>query len=203
MARPLEFWFEFASTYSYPAAMRVERVAAARNVAVAWRAFLLAPIFGAQGWRDSPFNVYPVKGAYMWRDLARICEKEGLPLRRPSRFPRNGLTAARIVTAAGAEPAQSWVPAFVRGVYQANFAEDREISEPDVLADVLTRVGADPAVWLARAQEPAVKDALRAATEAAQAVGIFGAPSFVSGGELFWGNDRLEDALDWHVCHAA
>ena len=98
--QPLHFWFEFASTYSYPAALRVERVAAARGVPVVWRPFLLAPIFGEQGWRDSPFNIYPVKGRYMWRDLARICEKEGLPFRHPTRFPRNGLLPARVACAA-------------------------------------------------------------------------------------------------------
>jgi 2-hydroxychromene-2-carboxylate isomerase len=86
----------------------------------------------------------------------------------------------------------------VRGVYRANFADDREISNPDVVGDVLQSIGADAAAWLARAQEPATKDRLRAHTEAAQARGIFGAPSFVVDGELFWGNDRLEDALDWY-----
>ncbi len=198
--QPLQFWFEFASTYSYPAAMRVERVAAARGIAIAWRPFLLGPIFGAQGWRDSPFNIYPVKGRYMWRDLARVCEKEALPLRQPSRFPRNGLVPARVACAAADEP---WMPRFVRAVYRANFAEDREISEPAVVGELLTRIGADAAAWLARAQEPAVKERLRESTEAAKLIGIFGAPSFVSGDELFWGNDRLEDALDWHQAHAA
>jgi 2-hydroxychromene-2-carboxylate isomerase len=194
-APALEFWFEFASTYSYPAAMRVERVAGARGVPVAWRPFLLGPIFAAQGWRDSPFNIYPVKGHYMWRDLERVCAKEDLALRRPTRFPRNGLLAARVACAAADEP---WLPEFVRAVYRANFAEDREISAPEVIGAVLETVGVAPAVWLARTQEPAVKDRVRQQTEAAQARGIFGAPSFVVGDELFWGNDRLEDALDWY-----
>jgi 2-hydroxychromene-2-carboxylate isomerase len=193
--RPLQFWFEFASTYSYPAAMRLERVAAARGVSLEWRPFLLGPIFGEQGWRDSPFNIYPVKGRYMWRDLARICSKEGIALRQPSRFPRNGLLAARVACAATGE---SWMPEFVRAVYRANFAEDREIAEPAVVGAVLDQVGADAATWLACAQEPAAKERLRANTESAKAIGIFGAPSFVTGDELFWGNDRLEDALDWH-----
>jgi 2-hydroxychromene-2-carboxylate isomerase len=191
----VEFWFEFASTYSYPAAMRIARVAQARQVPVVWRPFLLGPIFAAQGWRDSPFNIYPVKGSYMWRDLARVCAKEGLELRRPARFPRNGLAAARIATAAAREP---WLPDLVRAVYRANFAEDREISEPEVIGDVLRTLGVDPETWLARSRDAAVKERLRAATEDAQARGIFGAPSFVVGGELFWGNDRLEDALDWY-----
>ena len=90
-----EFWFELASTYSYPAAMRVEALARAAGVPLRWRAFLLGPIFAAQGWNASPFNIYPVKGRYMWRDLARLCAAEGLPLRQPSAFPRGSLLAAQ------------------------------------------------------------------------------------------------------------
>ena len=193
-APSVEFWFEFASTYSYPAAMRLERRSSARDVTLVWRPFLLGPIFGAQGWRDSPFNIYPAKGHYMWRDLERVCAKEGLPWRRPTRFPRSGLVAARVATAAGAEP---WLPEFVRGVYHANFVEDREISEPAVVGNVLRSLGVDASEWLERAQAPAIKDGLRDATESAQARGIFGAPSSVVDGELFWGNDRLDDALEW------
>lgn len=118
------FWFEFASTYSYPAAMRIEDLARRQGVPVEWKAFLLGPIFRAQGWTDSPFNLHPAKGRYMWRDLARLCDELGLPLTRPSRFPRNGLLAARVVTAF---PDAPWLAAFVRAVYTANFAEDREI----------------------------------------------------------------------------
>jgi hypothetical protein len=92
----MNFWFEFASTYSYPAAMRIEALAAERGVDVRWRAFLLGPIFRAQGWNDSPFNLYPAKGRYMWRDLERICSAQGIPFNRPSVFPRNGLLAARV-----------------------------------------------------------------------------------------------------------
>ena len=68
----VEFWYEFASTYSYPAAMRVEQTAKEAGVGLVWRPFLLGPIFGSQGWNDSPFNIYPAKGRYMWRDMARI-----------------------------------------------------------------------------------------------------------------------------------
>src|SRR5689334_16696050 len=92
----VEVWFEFASTYSYPALMRVENRAAEAGVALAYRPFLLGPIFASQGWNDSPFNIYEAKGRYMWRDLARICAREQLPFQKPSVFPRNGLLAARI-----------------------------------------------------------------------------------------------------------
>ena len=194
MRPELEFWFEFASTYSYPAAMRVEGLCAAADVRLRWRPFLLGPIFVAQGWNDSPFNIYPVKGRYMWRDLERICARERLPLRRPSQFPRNGLLAARVVCAAGDA---AWLPAFVRAVYQANFADDRDIATPAVLADVLMRLGVTAEPLLAAAQSTEVKQLLRAQTEEAIRRGVFGAPAFTVGEELFWGNDRLTDAVAW------
>jgi 2-hydroxychromene-2-carboxylate isomerase len=189
----LEFWFEFASTYSYPAALRIERVARSEGVELAWRPFLLGPIFQAQGWTDSPFNLYPTKGRYMWRDLERICTALGLPLRRPSQFPRNGLLAARVACCFQTE---SWLPEFVRQVYLANFAHDRDISDASVIASILEAVG-QPASLLAAAESQEAKTSLRAQTERARALGIFGAPSFVADQELFWGNDRLDAALAW------
>src|SRR4030095_6040636 len=144
--------------YSYPAALRVEARCHAAAVPLQWRPFLLCPIFAAQGWNDSPFNIYPIKGRYMWRDLERLCGEYGLPLRRPSVFPRNGLLAARIAcVAAGGRlcgeygfplrrpsvfprtgllaariacvaAGETWLASFVRAVYRANFAEDRDIA---------------------------------------------------------------------------
>jgi 2-hydroxychromene-2-carboxylate isomerase len=194
MAATVQFWLEFASTYSYPAAMRVEEAAKRAGVALEWRPFLLGPIFRAQGWNDSPFNIYPAKGRYMWRDLERVCAKHGLPLRRPSHVPRSGLLAARVALLGAAEP---WGPDFVRAVYHANFAEDRDLADAAVLDAILRGLGQPAAAVLERAQAADTKERLRAETEEAGRLGIFGAPSFVVGGELFWGNDRLEDALAW------
>lgn len=191
----VEFWFEFGSTYSYPAAMRVEALAAERGVSVSWRAFLLGPIFLEQGWNDSPFNLYPSKGRYMWRDLERICEAQGIPFRRPSEFPRNGLLAARVACRFAEAP---WLPGFARAVYRANFEQDLDISTPATVGRCLAASGEDPAAILEEAQRPESKARLRAQTEEAAGHGIFGAPSFRVGSELFWGNDRLEDALEWH-----
>ncbi len=192
----IEFWFEFASTYSYPAAMRIEAAAEAAGVPVVWRPFLLGPIFVAQGWRDSPFNIYPAKGRYMWHDLERTCAGLGLPWRRPTTFPRSGLLAARVCVAAeGEDWGEDWVPRFVRSVYQANFAHDRDIADRGVVAELIEGQGRPAGEVLARADTVAVKEALRQRTEDAVGLGIFGAPSFVAAGELFWGNDRLDDAL--------
>ena len=160
---------------------------------MAWRPFLLGPIFREQGWDDSPFNIYPAKGRYMWRDLERVCAEEGLALQRPSTFPRNGLLAARLGCRFSAEP---WLPEFVRRVYRANFAEDLDISGVRVLESILESLG-QPAARVAEANLPETKAQLRAQTERAVALGIFGAPTFVVEGELFWGNDRLESALSW------
>lgn len=190
----IEFWFDFASPYSYPAAMRIEALAAANGCAIEWRAFLLGPIFRAQGWTDSPFNLYPAKGRYMWRDLTRSCAALRIPFRKPTAFPRNGLLAARVACAfAGTD----WLPAFVRAVYAANFEHDLDIAASATIARCLAACGQDADAVLQRAQAPAAKAGLRAQTEAAAQLGLFGAPSFRVGDELFWGNDRLEAALAW------
>jgi 2-hydroxychromene-2-carboxylate isomerase len=191
----IEFWYEFASTYSYPAAMRVEKVAAPKGVTVRWRPFLLGPIFGAQGWTDSPFNLYPAKGKNMWRDLERICEAEDLPLKQPPfRFPQNGLKAARIALAGVTD---GWTPAFTRAVYTANFAEQKDIADDGVLATILGKLGVDAEHAVSAANSSDNKQALKAQTEEAIARGIYGAPSFLVADELFWGNDRLEQAVTW------
>jgi 2-hydroxychromene-2-carboxylate isomerase len=194
MKPSLTFWYEFASTYSWLAAERIEALAASAGVEVAWRPFLLGPIFAAQGWAGSPFNLYPAKGRNMWRDMERQCALMGLPPpKRPDPFPQNSLLAARIATA---------LPSAVRArfsctVYRAQFAQGRSIADRSVMAEILAVVGAAPQALVA-AEAPATKAALRQATEHARSLGIYGAPSFTTrSGELFWGNDRLEQSLGW------
>jgi len=192
----VQFWFEFASTYSHLAAYRIEQLSAAIGVRIEWKPFLLGPIFSRQGWEDSPFNLYPAKGRYMWRDMERLAAKYAIPFRRPTKFPRSGLLAARVACAGARE---AWLPDFVRAVFRANFADDRDISRQETIAAILSELGLDAEAMLAAASTQANKDRLRAQTEEAAALGIFGAPSFVVNGELFWGNDRLEDALRFAV----
>jgi 2-hydroxychromene-2-carboxylate isomerase len=192
----LQFWFEFGSTYTYLSAARIEDAAAAAGVHLSWEPFLLGPIFAEQGWDDSPFNLYPAKGRYMWRDVERRCAGYRIPFVRPSRFPRSGLLAARVACLARAR-SEGWLPKFVRAVLRANFAEDREIGEVAELRSILDSLGEPGARLVEEAQAPENKVRLREQTRWAAKLGIFGAPSFVVGGELFWGDDRLEDALAW------
>ncbi|MEI8151101.1 MAG: 2-hydroxychromene-2-carboxylate isomerase [Hyphomicrobiales bacterium] len=196
MADPsLDFWFDFASTYSYLAAARVRAIAAEAKVGVRFRPFLLGPIFKAQGWETSPFNLYEAKGRHMWRDLERLAEDLDVPFRRPDLFPQNSLLAAR-VSAFGLT--QGWGEDFCVAAFRAEFAEGGRIDDPAALAGILSDLCVDAAAALNAAQSEANKLALRAQTEEAQALGLFGAPSFTTAdGELFWGNDRLEQALRW------
>jgi 2-hydroxychromene-2-carboxylate isomerase len=191
----LDFWFDFASTYSYPAAMRIRRLADEAGFAVRFRPFLLGPIFKAQGWTTSPFNLFAAKGSNMWRDLERICADAGLPFRRPEPFPQNSVLAARVAMVG---LARTWGEAFCVAVFEAQFGEGRSIADADAIADILLRLDVEPKEALAAATSDDNKLSLRAQTEQAQRLGVFGAPTFIAAdGELFWGNDRLERALLW------
>jgi len=198
MSRPrLEFWFEFASTYSYLSAMRLPALAEAARVKVTWRPFLLGPIFAAQGWDTSPFNLYAAKGNYMWRDVARQAEKYGLDFHRPDPFPQNSLRAARAAQLALQHPGGV---AFCQNVFLAQFDAQQDISDPAVISACAGIAGL-PGDALSALDSPETKHALRTSTEEAARRGLFGAPSFLVGDDLFWGDDRLEEALDWTRKH--
>jgi 2-hydroxychromene-2-carboxylate isomerase len=193
MAR-LDFWYEFASTYSYLAAIRCQSVAEASGVRLRWRPFLLGPIFVAQGWNTSPFNLYPAKGRYMLRDMKRICGQRGLTFHRPEPFPQNSLLAARVALAVPEDQR----PEFSRAVYLAEFGEGRNIADEALLGEILSRLGLPAAEIFEKAKSDAVRALLREETATAQKLGLFGAPTFVAeDGEIFWGDDRLEQAVAW------
>ena len=188
-----EFWYEFASTYSYPAAMRVAGSAKSRTRPLP-APFLLGPIFAAQGWRDSPFNIYPAKGRYMWRDMERICEGLGLPLKRPDPFPQNSLLAARVALALEGDTRAE----FSRRLYGAEFGEGMPIADRAAIGALLATLRLDPDEVLGRAESDANKALLKAECGRAAELGIIGAPCLATADrEVFWGNDRLEQGLDW------
>lgn len=192
-APEIEFWFEFGSNYSYLSVMRIEEEARRHGVRIAWKPFLLGPIFRALGMENSPFVLQKEKGAYVQQDMARLCRKYGLaPWVKPSVFPRLGVLPLRIALLGVDEP---WIGAFCRKVMELNFVRDQDINQPEQLVPIVAELGLSALSLTERAQSEPIKTRLRDQTEKARAKGIFGAPTFFVGTEMFWGNDRLDDAL--------
>ena len=192
----IEFWFEFASNYSYLSVMRIEAEANRHGVRIAWRPFLLGPIFRALGMETSPFVLQKEKGAYVWQDMDRQCRKYGLRWTRPTTFPRLAVLPSRVALIGVQQP---WMAAYCRRVMELNFALDEDINSPTQLSPILADLGLSADEILAQAQAEPTKVLLRTQTERARARGIFGAPTFFVGTEMFWGNDRLDDALQLAV----
>ena len=120
----------------------------------------------------------------MWRDLERICGELGLPFRRPHPFPQNTLLAAGVAVVGLAQP---WGEEYCRAIYRAEFGEGRNLEETETIARVLEDLGQNVSAVLECAQSAENKEQLRANTEEAQRLDIFGSPSFVTAdGELFW-----------------
>jgi len=194
-ARPLpkiEFWFDFGSNYSYLSAMRIDDTARRHGVQVVWKPFLLGPIFRDLGLETSPFLTQKEKGAYMWQDMVRQCRKYGLRWTKPSTFPRLSVLPARVALWSAEQP---WIAAFCREVMELNFVHDEDINSSDRLAPILAGLGAAADNILREADADTTKLRLREQTAEARKRGIFGAPTFFVGTEMFWGNDRLDDAL--------
>jgi 2-hydroxychromene-2-carboxylate isomerase len=194
----IEFWFEFGSNYSYLSVMRIEDAARRYGVRITWKPFLLGPIFRALGMETSPFLQQKEKGAYVWQDMVRQCRKYGLRWTKPSIFPRLGVLPARVALIGAEEP---WIGAFCRTVMELNFALDEDINQPERLASILIDLNLPASEILDQAEAAPVKALLRQQTETARDKGIFGAPTFFVGQEMFWGNDRLDDALLLAVEH--
>lgn len=193
MRDTIDFWYEFGSPYAYIAAALAAEAARQGRAMFNWRPFLLGPIFSRSG-TPSPFIGDSPKARYLWRDIERCFARAGLAYRRPGAFPRNSVRAARIALLM---PAQRELEAWSLAVYRANFGLDEAIEDPEVLARLLAECGLDAARYLDAAEGAEVKERLRAATQAAADAGIFGVPAFVVGGELFWGHDRIEHAIEW------
>lgn len=188
----VEFWFEFASNYSYISVMRIEALAKAAGVEIKWKPFLLGPIFKSFGWETSPFVLQKEKGEYMWRDMIRQCHKYDIPWQQPSVFPRMSLLPMRVAVVGMQEP---WIADFCKAVMQLNFVWDQDINSVDALTEILVRLELPAAEIIQTAVSEPNKLRLRELTDQAMRRKIFGAPTFFVDNEMFWGNDRLEDAL--------
>jgi 2-hydroxychromene-2-carboxylate isomerase len=194
MSPRVDFWYDFSSPYSFLAAERIGTLAAERGVAVTWRPFLIGVVFREAGYDGTPNLAHDARARYMWRDCERWCARMGLPFAVPKPFPQGSVNAARIAIALPDEARE----AFSTMVFRGLFCRGLPLADDAMLRDAVIAAGAEFEPALAAAGTPLVKDALRRQTEEALRIGICGAPMVVTeDGELFWGNDRLEEALDW------
>jgi 2-hydroxychromene-2-carboxylate isomerase len=189
----IDFWVSIGSTYSALSVLRADEVAAAQGVAFRWRPFSVRQIMIEQN--NIPFRDKPVKAAYMWRDIARRAPMYGLTFRLPAPYPLPGLDLANRVAVVGSQ--EGWGAAYTRATYRRWFCEGEAAGEEPNLSASIVEAGQDPARVLALAGAPEIEAAYRAATEEAKAIGVFGSPTFVVGGEVFWGDDRMGDAVAW------
>jgi 2-hydroxychromene-2-carboxylate isomerase len=189
----IDFWFTMGSTYSYLSVMRLTDVERSSGIAFHWRPFHLLVIL--QEMRHVPFADKPAKTAYMWRDLNRRAAMYGIPARLPAPYPAKQSVTANLVATVGMQ--EGWGIDFVRAAYQRWMQLGQETGSEPNLSESLREIGQDPARVLPLANSDGTNAALTAETDAARELGIFGSPTFAVGRELFWGDDRLEDAVSW------
>lgn len=190
---PIDFWFSIGSTYSYLTIMRLDGVAAETGATFTWRPFNVRALMMAQD--NIPFANKPAKAAYMWRDIERRLGKYGLHAELPAPYPLENLALANQVALVGME--EGWGKAYVIETYKRWFQRGQMPGSEPNLSDSLRAVGQVPDTVIARAESEATLAALEAATAEATELGLFGVPAFVVDGELFWGDDRLDDAISW------
>ncbi|MCQ8896484.1 2-hydroxychromene-2-carboxylate isomerase [Limnobacter humi] len=188
----IDLYFDFSSPYSYLSVARVHRITQPLNITVRLLPIALGAIFQKLGWQSSPFLAQPRKLDYMWTDVARQARKYHLEFRQPTQFPVGSIQAARI---ANAYADASWHDSFCLQVLRAYFVHNQDIAQPEVISRILRGLDLNPEETMANASAEESKGLLRALTAQADALNVFGAPSLVVGQELFWGDDRLEDAV--------
>ena len=186
--REVSFFFDFSSPFAYLAATQIEAVARRAGAAIRWKPFLLGGLFKAIGTADVPLlAMSEPKRLLVGLDMLRWAEHHGAPLRFPSRFPMSSVKALRMVL----QLPDARKAELVHALFRAYWADDRDLADDAVLAAVAGSVGLDGAALLAGTKDEAVKARLKDATEEAQRAGLCGAPSFLVGDLLFWGQDRL------------
>jgi 2-hydroxychromene-2-carboxylate isomerase len=194
MTNPIDFYFDFSSPYGYFASSRIDDLAAKYGREVVWRPILLGAVFKITG--QQPLPTIPLKGSYAKHDLVRSARLFGVPFKVPTRFPIAGQAPSRAYYCLN-DKDPVFARKLARALYHAYFAEDRDISSPEVTANVAAKLGVDRAELLAALADPAVKERLKTEVDAAIERGVFGSPYVVIDGEPFWGSDRIEQIEKW------
>jgi 2-hydroxychromene-2-carboxylate isomerase len=189
----LDFWVSVGSTYSFLTVMRLRNLARESAISCTWRPFNVRTLMVEQN--NVPFAGKPAKMAYMWRDIERRAAGYGLRASIPAPYPIRDLALANQVALLGM--GEGWGIAYVVETYRLWFQDGLLPGEDPNLSEALARADQDAMAVVARARAPEVAAALVRETETARDQGVFGSPSFVAGGELFWGDDRLDDAMRW------
>lgn len=197
MTDTIDFYFEFASPYGYLASLEVDELAAKYGRRVNWRPFMLGAIFKVTN--SAPMMTIPMKGDYMYRDVARCAKLMGVPLTKPDVAPMNSLAAMRAFYWLLDQDGEKAV-AFAKAVYHAYWGEGRDMSPVDEVSAVAGGLGFEPSAVRNATEDPEVKDRLRQETEAAIQRGAFGSPFIFVGDEGYWGHDRMHH-IEHHLRH--
>lgn len=197
-ARTLQFWFSYGSTYTYLTVSRIERLAESQGTSLEWRPFNMRMISRELGLAKGPFGENPLKLQYMWRDVERRAALHGLEYKKPTMYPVDYQLTSRVGLCAAQE---GWCPEFTRLVFRWNFVDGRPIGAEGNLEAAIRALNKDPQMVIAKAQSKETEDQMTEQTNKARALGIFGSPTFAVEAELFWGDDRLEQALSWCRAH--
>ncbi|MGH8678995.1 MAG: 2-hydroxychromene-2-carboxylate isomerase [Burkholderiales bacterium] len=194
MANPIEFYFDFSSPYGYFGSTRISALAAKHGRSVVWKPILLGAVFKVTG--SGPLPSQPLKGDYSLRDIARVSRLWKVPFNLPTRFPIPGQAPSRIIYWLESQRPEKLEQAAL-ALFHAYFVEDRDISSPEVAADVVASLGIDRDALLAATQDPQIKQRLKSEVDAAIQKGVFGSPFVIVDGEPFWGTDHFDQIERW------
>jgi len=189
----IDFYFFIGSMYTFLTVMRIDRIEDETGIRIVWRPFSVRDIMIEMD--NRPISK-PKKLAYMWRDLHRRAEMYGFGFDGDAPYPLKEPDLANRVAIVGAR--EGWCADYARATYRRWFVEKQECGMEPNLSDSLREIGEDPRRVIPLALSDETARAYKAATDEARSLGIFGAPTFVARGEVFWGDDRLEDAVTWH-----
>ena len=192
--KEIEFWFSIGSTYTYLSVTRLKEVEQKFEVKFSWQSFSVRKIMLEMD--NVPFPpTKQVKADYMWRDIERRAQGYGFEAKVPAPYPLNEFDLANRIAVIGMQ--EGWCSEYVIATYRRWFVDGLEPgSEPNV-SESLREIDQDPERVLELAADETIAKAYLSQTEQAQSKRIFGSPSFIVDGELFWGDDRLEDAVNW------
>jgi 2-hydroxychromene-2-carboxylate isomerase len=189
----IDFWFSIGSTYSYLTVMRLPGIEDDTEIAFDWRPFSVRAIMIEMD--NIPFAKKPIKAQYMWRDIERRAEKYGIEATIPAPYPLEQFDLANRVAIVGRK--EGWCRDYVVATYRRWFEKGQPAGSDPNLSESLAEIGQRPERVIEEAGSPEIETEYLEATSEAQSLGIFGSPTFVVRGELFWGDDRLDDAISW------